>query len=122
MHHCTAEPHSCFVFILQEGQNTIDLTLIRAKLQRKLSPPYGSPDEFADDVWKMFKQFNKLTEVRPCLVAKEGADLLRSEGARMVDLRKQIDGSTSFHLQLSLHRHPHCAILAWLGNMDMVEK
>ncbi|KAJ6654843.1 hypothetical protein lerEdw1_006532 [Lerista edwardsae] len=46
----------------QEGQNTIDLTLIRAKLQRKLSPPYGSPDEFADDVWKMFRQFNKLTE------------------------------------------------------------
>ncbi|XP_061446083.1 transcription intermediary factor 1-beta isoform X2 [Rhineura floridana] len=45
-----------------EGQNTIDLTLIRAKLQRKLSPPYGSPDEFADDVWKMFRQFNKLTE------------------------------------------------------------
>uniref|UniRef100_A0A8C5WMR9 Tripartite motif containing 28 n=1 Tax=Laticauda laticaudata TaxID=8630 RepID=A0A8C5WMR9_LATLA len=45
-----------------EGQNTIDLTLIRAKLQRKLSPPYASPDEFADDVWKMFRQFNKLTE------------------------------------------------------------
>ncbi|XP_060137513.1 transcription intermediary factor 1-beta isoform X2 [Zootoca vivipara] len=45
-----------------EGQNTIDLTLIRAKLQRKLSPPYGSPDEFAEDVWKMFRQFNKLTE------------------------------------------------------------
>nr|XP_060636660.1 transcription intermediary factor 1-beta isoform X1 [Anolis sagrei ordinatus] len=45
-----------------EGQNTIDLTLIRAKLQRKLSPPYASPDEFADDVWKMVKQFNTLTE------------------------------------------------------------
>uniref|UniRef100_A0A8D0KMC0 Tripartite motif containing 28 n=1 Tax=Salvator merianae TaxID=96440 RepID=A0A8D0KMC0_SALMN len=45
-----------------EGQNTIDLTLIRAKLQRKLSPPYASPDEFAEDVWKMFRQFNKLTE------------------------------------------------------------
>ncbi|XP_077171338.1 transcription intermediary factor 1-beta isoform X1 [Paroedura picta] len=45
-----------------EGQNTIDLTLIRAKLQGKLSPPYNSPDQFADDVWKMFRQFNKLTE------------------------------------------------------------
>lgn len=45
-----------------EGQNTIDLTLIRAKLQRKLSPPYISPDEFADDVWKMVRQFNTLTE------------------------------------------------------------
>ncbi|XP_042329312.1 transcription intermediary factor 1-beta isoform X2 [Sceloporus undulatus] len=45
-----------------EGQNTIDLTLIRAKLQWKLSPPYASPDEFADDVWKMVKQFNTLTE------------------------------------------------------------
>ncbi|XP_066484169.1 transcription intermediary factor 1-beta isoform X2 [Tiliqua scincoides] len=45
-----------------EGQNTIDLTLIRAKLQQKITPPYGSPDEFADDVWKMFRQFNKLTE------------------------------------------------------------
>uniref|UniRef100_H9GGN9 B box-type domain-containing protein n=1 Tax=Anolis carolinensis TaxID=28377 RepID=H9GGN9_ANOCA len=47
---------------LSNGQNTIDLTLIRAKLQRKLSPPYVSPDEFADDVWKMVKQFNTLTE------------------------------------------------------------
>ncbi|XP_054849149.1 transcription intermediary factor 1-beta isoform X2 [Eublepharis macularius] len=45
-----------------EGQNTIDLTLIRAKLQGKLSPPYTSPDQFAEDVWKMFRQFNKLTE------------------------------------------------------------
>uniref|UniRef100_K7G5U6 Tripartite motif containing 28 n=1 Tax=Pelodiscus sinensis TaxID=13735 RepID=K7G5U6_PELSI len=45
-----------------EGQNTIDLTLIRAKLQEKLSPPYGSSNEFAQDVWRMIKQFNKLTE------------------------------------------------------------
>ncbi|XP_014377211.2 transcription intermediary factor 1-beta isoform X5 [Alligator sinensis] len=45
-----------------EGQNTIDLTLIRAKLQEKLSPPYRSPEEFAEDVWRMIKQFNKLTE------------------------------------------------------------
>uniref|UniRef100_A0A8C3XK16 Tripartite motif containing 28 n=1 Tax=Chelydra serpentina TaxID=8475 RepID=A0A8C3XK16_CHESE len=45
-----------------EGQDTIDLTLIRAKLQEKLSPPYGSSEEFAQDVWRMIKQFNKLTE------------------------------------------------------------
>lgn len=48
----------------QEGQDTIDLTLIRAKLQEKLSPPYSSSEEFAQDVWRMIKQFNKLTEVR----------------------------------------------------------
>ncbi|XP_053865762.1 transcription intermediary factor 1-beta [Malaclemys terrapin pileata] len=45
-----------------EGQDTIDLTLIRARLQEKLSPPYGSSEEFAQDVWRMIKQFNKLTE------------------------------------------------------------
>ncbi|XP_043390373.1 transcription intermediary factor 1-beta isoform X3 [Chelonia mydas] len=45
-----------------EGQDTIDLTLIRAKLQEKLSPPYSSSEEFAQDVWRMIKQFNKLTE------------------------------------------------------------
>lgn len=65
---------------MQEGQNTIDLTLIRAKLQRKLSPPYGSPDEFADDVWKMFRQFNKLTEVRPCMMCREGSDVRDGDG------------------------------------------
>ena len=42
---------------------TLDLTLIRARLQEKLSPPYSSPQEFAQDVGRMFKQFNKLTEV-----------------------------------------------------------
>lgn len=42
----------------------MDLTLIRARLQEKLSPPYSSPQEFAQDVGRMFKQFNKLTEVR----------------------------------------------------------
>ncbi|XP_050783551.1 transcription intermediary factor 1-beta isoform X2 [Gopherus flavomarginatus] len=47
-----------------DGQDTIDLTLIRARLQEKLSPPYGSSEEFAQDVWRMIKQFNKLTEVR----------------------------------------------------------
>ncbi|XP_032648867.1 transcription intermediary factor 1-beta isoform X3 [Chelonoidis abingdonii] len=45
-----------------EGQDTIDLTLIRARLQEKLSPPYSSSEEFAQDVWRMIKQFNKLTE------------------------------------------------------------
>ncbi|KAM9113435.1 transcription intermediary factor 1-beta isoform 3-T3 [Pangshura tecta] len=45
-----------------EGQDTIDLTLIRARLQEKLSPPYGSSEEFAQDIWRMIKQFNKLTE------------------------------------------------------------
>uniref|UniRef100_A0A452IHQ8 Uncharacterized protein n=1 Tax=Gopherus agassizii TaxID=38772 RepID=A0A452IHQ8_9SAUR len=45
-----------------DGQDTIDLTLIRARLQEKLSPPYGSSEEFAQDVWRMIKQFNKLTE------------------------------------------------------------
>lgn len=43
----------------------MDLTLIRARLQEKLSPPYSSPQEFAQDVGRMFKQFNKLTEVSP---------------------------------------------------------
>nr|XP_014335824.1 PREDICTED: transcription intermediary factor 1-beta [Bos mutus] len=42
--------------------DTLDLTLIRARLQEKLSPPYSSPQEFAQDVGRMFKQFNKLTE------------------------------------------------------------
>ncbi|XP_068779577.1 transcription intermediary factor 1-beta isoform X2 [Struthio camelus] len=45
-----------------EGHNAIDLTLIRAKLQEKLSPPYSCPEEFARDVWRMIRQFNKLTE------------------------------------------------------------
>lgn len=41
--------------------DTLDLTLIRARLQEKLSPP-TAPQEFAQDVGRMFKQFNKLTE------------------------------------------------------------
>ncbi|XP_062448983.1 transcription intermediary factor 1-beta isoform X2 [Rhea pennata] len=45
-----------------EGHDAIDLTLIRAKLQEKLSPPYSCPEEFARDVWRMIRQFNKLTE------------------------------------------------------------
>ncbi|KAI6060117.1 Tripartite motif-containing protein 28 [Aix galericulata] len=45
-----------------EGCDAIDLTLIRAKLQGKLSPGYGHPEEFARDVWRMLRQFNRLTE------------------------------------------------------------
>ncbi|XP_053546984.1 transcription intermediary factor 1-beta [Bombina bombina] len=40
----------------------IDLTLIRAKLQHKLSPAYCSPDDFVRDVWMMFRNFSKLAE------------------------------------------------------------
>lgn len=49
-------------FSLEQPGGTLDLTLIRARLQEKLSPPYSSPQEFAQDVGRMFKQFNKLTE------------------------------------------------------------
>ncbi|XP_006067356.2 transcription intermediary factor 1-beta [Bubalus bubalis] len=49
-------------FSLDQPGDTLDLTLIRARLQEKLSPPYSSPQEFAQDVGRMFKQFNKLTE------------------------------------------------------------
>ncbi|XP_066843348.1 transcription intermediary factor 1-beta [Anser cygnoides] len=45
-----------------EGRDAIDLTLIRAKLQGKLTPGYGHPEEFARDVWRMIRQFNRLTE------------------------------------------------------------
>lgn len=47
---------------LDQPGGTLDLTLIRARLQEKLSPPYSSPQEFAQDVGRMFKQFNKLIE------------------------------------------------------------
>ncbi|XP_010220525.1 PREDICTED: transcription intermediary factor 1-beta [Tinamus guttatus] len=42
--------------------DAVDLTLIRAKLLEKLSPPYGCAEEFARDVWRMIRQFNTLTE------------------------------------------------------------
>ncbi|CAN0017968.1 unnamed protein product [Bubo scandiacus] len=45
-----------------EGHDAIDLTLIRAKLQEKLTPHYRCPEEFARDVWRMIRQFNRLTE------------------------------------------------------------
>ncbi|XP_072703708.1 transcription intermediary factor 1-beta isoform X12 [Ciconia boyciana] len=44
------------------GHDAIDLTLIRAKLQEKLTPHYRCPEEFARDVWRMIRQFNRLTE------------------------------------------------------------
>ncbi len=59
-----AQHHLHSVLCLQDQPGgTLDLTLIRARLQEKLSPPYSSPQEFAQDVGRMFKQFNKLTEV-----------------------------------------------------------
>ncbi|XP_053908399.1 transcription intermediary factor 1-beta [Cuculus canorus] len=45
-----------------DGGDAIDLTLIRAKLQEKLSPHYGHPEEFARDVWRMIHQFHRITE------------------------------------------------------------
>lgn len=53
----------CHFCLQEQPGGTLDLTLIRARLQEKLSPPYSSPQEFAQDVGRMFKQFNKLTEV-----------------------------------------------------------
>ncbi|KAM6364577.1 transcription intermediary factor 1-beta isoform 2-T2 [Pluvialis apricaria] len=44
------------------SSDAIDLTLIRAKLQEKLSPPYRCPEEFARDLTGMIHQFNRLTE------------------------------------------------------------
>ncbi|XP_030366733.1 transcription intermediary factor 1-beta isoform X3 [Strigops habroptila] len=40
----------------------IDLTLIRARLQEKLSPHYRSPEEFACDVWRLLRQFSRRSE------------------------------------------------------------
>uniref|UniRef100_A0A663FJJ3 Tripartite motif containing 28 n=1 Tax=Aquila chrysaetos chrysaetos TaxID=223781 RepID=A0A663FJJ3_AQUCH len=45
-----------------EHHDAIDLTLIRAKLQQKLTPYYRCPEEFAHDVWRMIRQFSRLTE------------------------------------------------------------
>lgn len=60
---CLASPSACGPCLQDQPGGTLDLTLIRARLQEKLSPPYSSPQEFAQDVGRMFKQFNKLTEV-----------------------------------------------------------
>ncbi|XP_043291800.1 transcription intermediary factor 1-beta isoform X2 [Cervus elaphus] len=57
-----ASPSACGLCLQDQPGGTLDLTLIRARLQEKLSPPYSSPQEFAQDVGRMFKQFNKLTE------------------------------------------------------------
>ncbi|XP_042749963.1 transcription intermediary factor 1-beta-like [Lagopus leucura] len=45
-----------------ESSDAIDLTLIRAKLQGKLSPTYSSPEEFVADIARMIHQFNRVTE------------------------------------------------------------
>lgn len=45
-----------------ESTDAIDLTLIRAKLQGKLSPGYSSPEDFTADIGRMIQQFNRLTE------------------------------------------------------------
>nr|XP_033816585.1 transcription intermediary factor 1-beta [Geotrypetes seraphini] len=45
-----------------DNKSPIDLTLIRAKLQGKMDPPYCSPDDFVRDVWTMFTNFNRLAE------------------------------------------------------------
>ena len=51
------------ILSLQESSDAIDLTLIRAKLQGKLSPTYSSPEEFVADIARMIHQFNRVTEV-----------------------------------------------------------
>uniref|UniRef100_A0A8C5PHH4 Tripartite motif containing 28 n=1 Tax=Leptobrachium leishanense TaxID=445787 RepID=A0A8C5PHH4_9ANUR len=45
-----------------ENDPLIDLTLIRAKLQQKLSPSYCTPEEFVRDIWLMFRNVSKLAE------------------------------------------------------------
>ncbi|XP_075695494.1 transcription intermediary factor 1-beta [Rhinoderma darwinii] len=45
-----------------DGDPMIDLTLIRAKLQQKLSPFYANPDDFVRDVWMMFRNVSKFAE------------------------------------------------------------
>ncbi|XP_073422649.1 transcription intermediary factor 1-beta [Dendrobates tinctorius] len=45
-----------------DGEPMIDLTLIRAKLQQKVSPFYPNPDDFVCDVWMMFRNVSKFAE------------------------------------------------------------
>ncbi|XP_017587091.1 PREDICTED: LOW QUALITY PROTEIN: transcription intermediary factor 1-beta [Corvus brachyrhynchos] len=45
-----------------DSRDAIDLTLMRARLQEKLSPHYRSPEEFARDGWRLLRQFHQLTE------------------------------------------------------------
>nr|XP_045002501.1 transcription intermediary factor 1-beta-like [Jaculus jaculus] len=49
-------------FSMKQPGGTLDLTLICARLQKKLSPLFRHPGEFAQGVGGVFKQFNKLTE------------------------------------------------------------
>ncbi|KAL1790585.1 transcription intermediary factor 1-beta, partial [Sigmodon hispidus] len=53
-------------FSMEQPGGTLDLTLILACLQEKLSHTYSSPQEFAQDVGHMFKQFNKLRARQMC--------------------------------------------------------
>lgn len=64
-------------FSMEQPGGTLDLTLIRACLQEKLSPPYSSPQEFAQDVGHMFKEFNKLTEDKADVQSIIGLQCLR---------------------------------------------
>ncbi|XP_036599779.1 transcription intermediary factor 1-beta-like [Trichosurus vulpecula] len=57
LHHLAMDPMPS-----ADKPGILDLTLIRARLQEKLSPLYSSPQEFAQDVGCMFKQFNKIVE------------------------------------------------------------
>ncbi|XP_073518194.1 transcription intermediary factor 1-beta [Phyllobates terribilis] len=45
-----------------DGEPMIDLTLIRAKLQQKVTPYYPNPDDFVCDVWMMFRNVSKFAE------------------------------------------------------------
>lgn len=60
----------------------LDLTLIRAKLQEKLSPPYGCAQEFARDVWQVVRPPARRAEVRrvPGVWGGPGAGGSRGEG------------------------------------------
>ncbi|KAM4014780.1 transcription intermediary factor 1-beta [Anomaloglossus baeobatrachus] len=45
-----------------DGEPMTDLTLIRAKLQQKVTPFYPNPDDFVCDVWMMFRNVSKFAE------------------------------------------------------------
>ncbi|KAM8927937.1 transcription intermediary factor 1-beta [Pelodytes ibericus] len=45
-----------------ENDPLIDLTMIRAKLQQKLSPSYCTPEDFVRDIWLMFRNVSKFAE------------------------------------------------------------
>lgn len=51
----------CSLHQLAFSMVSVNLTLLCAHLQEQLSPSYGFPQEFTQDVDCMFKQFNKPT-------------------------------------------------------------